>query len=76
MPPEFQLKYPRRIRWSEFATEPNCGWTHMSGFKHATPEQEVWYRINDPEGGLHPNDLIAYRRSKRGPLAGFFTRLK
>lgn len=76
MPPEFQLMHPRRVRWSEFATDPNCGWTHMSGFKHATPEQEAWHRTHDPEGGLHPDDLIAYRKSQRGPVARFVGKLK
>lgn len=35
----------------------------MSGFKSTTPEQEAWHRINDPEGGLHPDDLTAYRQT-------------
>ena len=76
MPPEFELKYPRRVRWSTFATEPDCGWSHMSGFTNATPEEEAWHRIHDPEGGLRPDDLSAYRHSQRGPVARFFARLK
>lgn len=47
----------------------------MSGFKSATPEQESWHRINDPEGGLHRDDLTAYRESQRGPVIRFFARL-
>lgn len=76
MPPEFELKHPRRVRCSTFATEPNCGWSHMSGFTNATPEQEAWHRINDPERGLDPDDLTAYRKSQRGPVATFLARLK
>jgi hypothetical protein len=75
MQPDFQLMHPRRVRWSMFATDPNCGWTHMSGFKHATPEQEAWHRIHDPEGGLHPDDLSAYRASQRGLALKFIARL-
>jgi len=48
----------------------------MIGARDATPEQEIWHRINDPEHGLHPDDLLAYRQSKRGPVARFFARLK
>lgn len=76
MPPEFQLMHPRRVRWSKFATAPDSQWTHMSGFTVATPEEEAWHRIHDPEGGLHPDDLTAYRKSQRGPVARFFAKLK
>ena len=76
MPPEFELRHPRRVRWSTFATAPDSQWTHMSGFTDATPEEEAWHRINAPERGLHPDDLAAYRKSKRGPVAKFFAKLK
>lgn len=45
------------------------------GVGNATPEEEAWHRLNDPEGGPHPDDLAAYRRSQRGPVAKFFGRL-
>ncbi len=46
------------------------------GTTQATPEQEAWHRINDPEDGLHPDDLADYRKSQRGPVVRFFARLK
>jgi hypothetical protein len=49
---------------------------HMSGARDATPEQELWHRIHDPERGLHPDDLLAYRESKRGRIFKFFGKLK
>jgi len=76
MPPEFQLMYPRRVRWSGWYDQPSGGMAHFSGSSNATPEQEAWHRINDPERGLHPHDLAAYRKSQRGPVARFFARLK
>ena len=48
----------------------------MSGFTDATPEEETWHRLNDPEGGSHPDDLAAYRRLQRGPMAKFSARVK
>ena len=56
--------------------QPNGGTAHFSGFSNATPEQELWQRINDPERGLHIDDLAAYRHLQRGPVAKFFARLK
>ncbi len=76
MPPEFQLMYPRRVRWSTWQQQPNGGNAHFSGSSHATPEQEAWYRINDPERGLDLHDLAPYRKLQRGPIARFFARLK
>ena len=76
MPPDFQLKYPRRVRWSGRFEQPNGDMPHFSGFSDATPEEEEWHRIHDPEGGLHAEDLAAYRKSQRGPVATFFARLK
>jgi len=76
MPPDFQLTHPRRARWSGWYEQPNGGMAHFSGFSNATPEQEAWHRINDPERGLHPDDLAAFRESKRGPVSRFFARLK
>ncbi len=76
MPPEFQLMHPRRVRWSGWYEQPNGGMAHFSGFSNATPEQEAWHRIHDPEVGLHAEDLTAYRKSQRGPVLGFFAWLK
>lgn len=75
MPPEFELMYPRRVRWSGRFVQPNGSMPHFSGSSNATPEQEAWHRINDPERGLDPEDLTAYRKSQRGPVAQFFARL-
>ena len=76
MPPEFQLMYPRRLRWSGWYEQPNGGKAHFIGFKDVTPEEEAWYRIHAPERGLTPEDRAAYRKSQRGPVAKFFARLK
>lgn len=76
MPPEFQLMHPRRVRWSSWFPQPDGSMAHFSGFSNATPEQELWHRIHDPESGLHPDDLRAYRKSQRGPVSKFFARLK
>ena len=76
MPPEFELKHPRRVRWSGRFEQPNGDMPHFIGFSDATPEEEAWHRIHDPEGGLHPLDLAAYRTSQRGPVAKFFARLR
>jgi len=76
MPPEFQLMHPRRVRWSRWCEQPAGGMAHFSGSSDATPEQEMWHRIHDPERGLHRDDLAAYRESQRGPVARFFARLK
>jgi hypothetical protein len=76
MPPDFQLKHPRRVRWSGRFEQPNGDMPHFCGSSDATPEQEAWHRIHDPERGLHPDDLSAYRKSQRGPVARFFARLK
>lgn len=76
MPLDFQLLYPRQVRWSSWSTLPDGTGMHLSGARDATAEEEVWHRINDPENGLHPDDLVAYRESKRGPLSKFFARLK
>lgn len=75
MPPDFQLMHPRRVRWSGPVSQPDGTMVHLSGFKEATPEQEAWYRLNDPERGLHEDDLLTYRRSRRGPIARFLARL-
>lgn len=76
MPPDFQLKHPRRVRWSCRFEQPNGDMPHFSGFSNATPEEEAWHRLHDPEGGLHPDDLAAYRKSQRGQVLGFFAKLK
>ena len=67
---------PRRIRWSGYVEQPNGQMAHIIGFKEATPEEEAWHRLHDPEHGLREDDLLAYRRSRRGPVARFFARLK
>jgi hypothetical protein len=76
MPPEFQLMHPRRVRWSGYVEQPDGQMAHFIGFKEATPEEEAWHRLNEPERGLHEDDLLAYRISRRGPMAKFFARLK
>lgn len=76
MPPEFNLKHPRRIRWSGRYQQPSGEMAHFIGFKDATAEEEAWHRINAPERGLDPEDLADYRKSQRGPVAKFFARLK
>ena len=76
MPPEFELMHQRRVRWSGWYKQPDGGMAHFIGFKDATPEEELWHRLNSPERGLHPDDLTAYRKSQRGPVAKFFARLK
>jgi hypothetical protein len=62
MPSDFELKHPRRIRCSGLFKQPDGGTAHYSGFRHLTPEQETWYRLNDPECGLHDDDLNSYRQ--------------
>ncbi len=79
MPPEFQLVHPRRIRCSGFSTQPDGSTAHYSGYRQLTPEDEACYRLSDPENGLHPDDLKAFRASiqgpvMRGPVARFFAR--
>ena len=76
MPPEFQLVHPRRVRWSGWVEQPDGQSAHVVGFKEATPEEEAWHRLNDPERGLHEDDLLAYRISKRGPVTRLLARLK
>jgi hypothetical protein len=76
MPPEFQLMHPRRVQWSGWFPQPDGALVHFIGARDATPEQEIWHRINYPERGLHPDDRRAYRKSKRSPVSKFFARLK
>lgn len=76
MPPEFELKHPRRVRWSGYFPQPDGQMAHFNGFSDATPEQELWHHIHDLERGLHPHDLTAYRKSQRGQVVRFFARLK
>ena len=81
MPPEFELAHPRRVRWSGWHHQADGSEAHIMGTTQATPEHEAWHRINDPEGGLHPDDLAAFRASIRGPVVHgpveqFFARLK
>jgi len=61
MPSDFELKHPRRIRCSGLFKQPDGTTAHYSGFRYPTPEQEAWYRQNDPECGLHDDDMKAYR---------------
>ena len=81
MPPEFELMHPRRARCSGLAVQPDGRTAHYTGYRLPTPEDEAWYRLSDPENGLHPDDLQAFRVSIRGPergrpLALLFARLK
>lgn len=81
MPPEFQLTHPRRVRRSGWATQPDGQMVHFIGYAILTPDDEAGYRLRDPENGLHPDDLHAFRVSIRGPVkvgpvARFFAWLK
>jgi hypothetical protein len=76
MPLEFKLMYPRRVTWSSWVRQPDGKMAHFIGSNDATPEEELWHRIHAPERGLTPEDVMAYRKSKRGPVAKFFARLK
>ena len=81
MPPEFELTHPRRVRCSSWVTQPDGKMMHFSGYSILTAVDEAFYRRNDPENGLHPDDLKAFRASIRGPvelgaIARFFARLK
>lgn len=69
------LKHPRRIRDHGTLRRPDGTLIRCSGYRIATPEQEEWYGIHDPEHGLHPEDLAAYRRAQRGPVARFLAAL-
>jgi len=73
---EFKLMSPRRVTWSSWVKQPDGQPVHFMGFNDATPEEELWHRIHAPERGLAPEDVIAYRKSRRGPIAKFFARLK
>lgn len=73
MPLDFQLSYPRRVRWSDWVEQPDGTQVHFSGYRDATPEDELWHRFNDPERGLLPEDLKAFRESKRGPIGKLFS---
>jgi hypothetical protein len=76
MPPEFELIHPRRVRCSGFFTQPDGGQAHYTGYRKLTPEDEADYRLNDPENGLHPDDLKAFRASIRSPAErGLMARL-
>ena len=37
-------------------------------YRDATPKDELWHRFHAPERGLSPEDLKAFRESKRGPI--------
>jgi hypothetical protein len=81
MPPEFQLMYPRRVRRSGWHIQPDGQSFHFVGYAILTPADEVTYRLSDPENGLHPDDLKAFRVSlsgpvKHGPMARLFASLK
>ena len=73
MPLDFQLRYPRRVRWSGWVEQPDGTQVHFSGFRDATPEDELWHRFHAPERGLSPDDLKAFRESKRGPMGTLFS---
>lgn len=86
MPPEFELMHPRRVRCSGRFSQPDGEFVHYSGYMMLTPEDEARYRLTNPEQGLHPDDLAAFRESirgpaepkpiKHGPLARLLARLK
>lgn len=66
------LKHPRRVPASGPLKMKDGSYAHFTGYSKATPEQEAWYRVHQPEYGLSEEDVKAYRRSQRGPLARFF----
>lgn len=70
-----EMKHPRRIRASGFVEQPDGSHVHYTGYRIATPEQEAWYRVNDPERGLHEEDLATYRSTQRGLVARFVLRV-
>lgn len=81
MPSEFVLMHPRRVRSSGYFKQPDGGTAHYTGHRILTPEDEAGYRLSDPENGLHPDDLKAFRASIRGPvkpgrISRFLARLK
>ena len=81
MPPEFELMHPRRARCSGLCMQPDGRTFHYTGYRQLTKEDEAWYRLSDPENGLHHDDLQAFRASIRGPVrrwpvAQLFARLK
>lgn len=81
MPPDFELMHPRRVRRSGWHTQPDGQSVHFVGYAILTPADEASYRLSDPENGLHPDDLKAFRASirapvHRGPVTRFFARLK
>ena len=81
MPPEFELMHPRRARCSGLFMQPDGRTAHLTGYRLPTVEDEAWYRLSDPENGLHPDDLQAFRASisspvRRRPVARLFARLK
>ena len=81
MPPDFELMHPRRARRSGWRTQPDGQSVHFVGYAILTPADEASYRLSDPENGLHPDDLKAFRASlrgpvKHGPVARLFASLK
>ena len=70
MPPEFQLAHPRRVRSSGWYPQPDGHMAHIIGYRILTPDDEAWFRLNDPENGLHDEDVKAFRESIRGPVKG------
>ena len=73
MPIDFQLAHPRRVRWSGWVEQPDGTQVHFSGYRDATPKDELWHRFHAPERGLSPEDLKAFRESKRGPVGKLFS---
>jgi len=73
MPPEFQLKHPRRVRWSGWHRQQDGSDAHCPRRLNIDPPCQSNI---DPGRGLHRDDLAAYRESQRGPVARFFARLK
>jgi hypothetical protein len=70
MPPEFQLTHPRRVRSSGWLPQPGGHRAHFIGYRILSPNDEAWFRQNDPENGLHDEDVKAFRESIRGPVKG------
>ena len=67
--------HPRRIHRGTWVTQCDGSEAHFLCVEDATPEEEAWHRIHNPERGLAEEDLIAYRKSQRGPVARFIAAL-
>lgn len=72
---EWQPRFPRQVRGSRWVDEPDGTRSHWQYMCDASPAEEARLRVEDPERGLHPEDLASYRRSRRGPVARWLAKL-